>query len=268
MSYFRSAIDKAIFDWVNAACGNLNCVQYIEFDAVPTAGTWFLSLDGEDTANIAYDAVAADVKSAIEAGFSGITTVTVTGDYTNGFEVTFTSPQYTNQNVMTIDITGLTTTTLAGVEITQVGVDEILWIYDKQETTRPTLPYGTIKIRSIHDDVIPYHEDDESSETRTYYHKGHIDLSLNVYGDSDIFDKMYTVKRSIRLNHIKLQLVADGLFYRSQGDALDLSELVSSKFELRCQNDFRFGFALTFTEEIPYATRVSGTILDVDFDVS
>jgi uncharacterized phage protein gp47/JayE len=64
-------------------------VQEITFDAVPDAGAFTLIFDGEETASIPFGAVALDVETALN-NLSGLSTVSVSGDFTNGFEITFT----------------------------------------------------------------------------------------------------------------------------------------------------------------------------------
>lgn len=62
--------------------------QLISFDQVPNSGSFGLDFDGQITSSIAYNAVANDVKLALEA-LSNIDLVAVTGDYTNGFLIEF-----------------------------------------------------------------------------------------------------------------------------------------------------------------------------------
>lgn len=66
-------------------------VQTINFSAVPTVGEFTLNIDTEITAPVNYTQGAPELKAAIEA-LPSITTVTVTGDYTTGFTITFDSP--------------------------------------------------------------------------------------------------------------------------------------------------------------------------------
>lgn len=69
-----------------------NEVQKLTFSAVPDAGTWTITMpDGQITAALAFNAAASAVQAAIQAltvlrNWSG---VTVTGDYTAGFTLTF-----------------------------------------------------------------------------------------------------------------------------------------------------------------------------------
>ena len=63
-------------------------VQDITFGSVPTAGTFKLFFDGEETATIPFSATASTVESALEA-LSTVTDVSVSGSFAAGFTVTF-----------------------------------------------------------------------------------------------------------------------------------------------------------------------------------
>lgn len=62
--------------------------QLISFDQVPSVGGFYLSYGGDDTEVFESDAVAADIEAALQA-FTGLENVTVTGNFTDGFLVTF-----------------------------------------------------------------------------------------------------------------------------------------------------------------------------------
>ena len=63
-------------------------VQTITFSDEPDDGSFTLVFNGEETAPIAWDDVAADVEAALNALVS-LSGVTVTGDYATGFVITF-----------------------------------------------------------------------------------------------------------------------------------------------------------------------------------
>lgn len=60
----------------------------IDFDAVPDNGTWRMEWNGQESADLAYNANAAAVEAEFNL-FSGHTGVTVTGDYSSGFVFEF-----------------------------------------------------------------------------------------------------------------------------------------------------------------------------------
>lgn len=65
-------------------------VQDIDFSSVPDSGAWTLVFDGEETGSLAYNDNAAAIQSALNA-LSNLSAVTVSGNYTDGFTVTFAS---------------------------------------------------------------------------------------------------------------------------------------------------------------------------------
>lgn len=64
-------------------------VQDIDFSTVPDAGNWTLVFDGDETSTLAYNDNAAAVQAALNA-LAALSAVTVSGDYSAGFTVTFT----------------------------------------------------------------------------------------------------------------------------------------------------------------------------------
>lgn len=111
--------------WVvteNAEIGaGTNAVQLIEFVSEPDSGDWSLVFDGEEGSTLAYNDNAAAVESSLE-GISGITSVTVSGNYTTGFTVTFTGVDGA-QPQLTIRVGDNTLTdggAQVGVQVTEV----------------------------------------------------------------------------------------------------------------------------------------------------
>jgi len=63
-------------------------VQRVDFDYVPDAGGWKLDYDGETTGALAFNSAAIDVQNALN-GLASLSAVTVSGDYSGGFVITF-----------------------------------------------------------------------------------------------------------------------------------------------------------------------------------
>lgn len=95
-------------------------IQSVESDA--TGGDFTLSFEGQETAAIAWDATAADVKTALEL-LSTITTVNTSGgDLPAIVLVEFVDPGPSNVPLMVADDTGLTGETIGTTIIqTQTG---------------------------------------------------------------------------------------------------------------------------------------------------
>lgn len=66
-------------------------VQTLTFGTVPTFGAFKMVVGAETTTAINYSMSASDVKAALDA-LTAITTVSVTGNFTTGFTITFDSP--------------------------------------------------------------------------------------------------------------------------------------------------------------------------------
>lgn len=92
---------------VRGGASGVSEIQTFELDPVPYAGTYTITIDGEETVAIAYDAAPATIKSAIEGLTSiGAGKVTVSGSFP-AFTVEFDAT-LTDVAEMTVDVTGLT----------------------------------------------------------------------------------------------------------------------------------------------------------------
>jgi uncharacterized phage protein gp47/JayE len=106
-----------------------SCIQTISFSAVPTVGQWSISINGDTTPLLMYNANAAAVQLAIQA-LEFCSGCLVTGDYTVGFTVTFNGagtggfmvqPQFDiPDNTLEAGMSVVNVTTL----ITQAGIDQ------------------------------------------------------------------------------------------------------------------------------------------------
>ena len=72
----------------NTIGAGTNEVQLVQFSAVPTAGSWTLIFNGEETTTLAYNDNAAAVQSALN-NLAALSGVVVSGNYTSGFSITF-----------------------------------------------------------------------------------------------------------------------------------------------------------------------------------
>lgn len=100
-------------------------IQDLDFSLVPTAGTFKLQHELNETSAIAFNATALDVQNALNA-LSSLSGVTVTGNFTSGFTITFAGADgkqdqpllVVTNNTLVSGITAVTTTmvtTTAGV---------------------------------------------------------------------------------------------------------------------------------------------------------
>lgn len=98
-------------------------IQYVTVTGSPTGGTFTLTLSGQTTSTIAYNATPAAVEAALAALSNvGVGNVCVAGVYTNKFVVTFQGALFdVPQAAMTINVTGLTGGTPVGTITAQVA---------------------------------------------------------------------------------------------------------------------------------------------------
>jgi len=68
--------------------GSSSEIQQVDFDAVPDAGTWRIHFGDEETTDLAFDADATAVQTAMNA-LTALSEVVVVGDYSAGFTITF-----------------------------------------------------------------------------------------------------------------------------------------------------------------------------------
>jgi uncharacterized phage protein gp47/JayE len=90
-----------------------DAVQTISFSSVPNAGAWTLLYDGEETGSLAFNSNAAAVEAALNA-LTSLEDVTVSGNYTSGFTVTFGGVD--GQQVQSLLQTGSNTLNLSSVQ--------------------------------------------------------------------------------------------------------------------------------------------------------
>jgi hypothetical protein len=110
-------------------------VQHIAFSGVPASGNYKLQYGANNSGSIAYSADAAAVQTALRL-LSGLGSVTVTGDTTAGFNVTFTgvtgaatllSPNTNSlQTATPVDVVITATTTTAGTTASTETIAEAI----------------------------------------------------------------------------------------------------------------------------------------------
>lgn len=103
-------------------------VQRLDFSSVPDSGDYTITIGAESTTALAFNASNATIKAALET-FTAITTVTVTGNYTDGIVVTFDAPVQNFGTMTVVDtlLTGATPVTVFPSMTTEgiAGVSEV-----------------------------------------------------------------------------------------------------------------------------------------------
>lgn len=117
-------------------------VQDIDFSAVPDAGIFTLVYEGEETANLPFNASAGNIQTALN-NLPSLSGVTVAGNFTSGFTVTFAgSDGQKPQSLLLVGANTLTNTSIA------VAINIV-------ETTEGVLPNVTIDIIAVNAGVVP-----------------------------------------------------------------------------------------------------------------
>lgn len=121
-SVLGNSLARFVTDANGIIAAAVNAQQKITFSSVPDSGNWTITFDGQTTGSLAFNANAAAVETALEL-LSNITSVTVSGDYTNGFTIEFNGADAgTKKNAFTTSDTLLTGAT--PVELTVTVLDE------------------------------------------------------------------------------------------------------------------------------------------------
>lgn len=123
-------------------------VQHIAFDAVPTAGNWTITMpDTQVTGTLAHAALAADVQTAIN-DLDGWEGVTVSGNYTAGFTLSFLGTAAKNPWSLVVENGNLSHPASVNVTITRVttGATQGEVIMDCQTTGPVSASLGSLTV--------------------------------------------------------------------------------------------------------------------------
>lgn len=92
-------------------------VQDIDFSTVPDAGAWKITYDGVESASLANNISAAALQTALRL-LTGLSAITVAGDFTAGFTITMTSAtQATGKADLPIFVISANTLTTSAVAV-------------------------------------------------------------------------------------------------------------------------------------------------------
>ena len=149
--------------------------------------------------------------------------------------------------------------------LVNVTGETVTWA--EQDVNRPTLPYVTANITGYGVSEGYPAQVSNGDDTFTKQLKKTLTVSINAYGETsgNIID---LVTDSIYNNTELALLKTAGLFFRSISDPIPLAQVVETKWEQRWQVDVVFAYAKDITTNIGYIDRVSGDIMDEDFDTN
>ena len=88
---FSSSVTGYVFETIDAAVldDGEDEVQKISFSQVPTSGSWYITILGFSVGPLAYNAVYGTIQTAIRAADTSLEDIEVTGNYTDGFLITY-----------------------------------------------------------------------------------------------------------------------------------------------------------------------------------
>jgi len=144
-----------------------------------------------------------------------------------------------------------------------------LVIWDKQDANRPTTDYILLNI------ITAGNMEAKSKLSNNPITSGGITLqsfetmtvSINVFAQEGYLETMASLQRSTDFDEVKQYLRSQGLNIRSYGNIIDLTELVDTGYEFRCQCDFRFAYSKLTEIVVNPVSRIAGTVNDITFDV-
>lgn len=119
----------------NTIAAGTDEIQLIQFSSVPDAGNWTLVFNGVETGTLVFNDNAAAVETALNA-LSNLSGVTVTGDYTAGFTITFSGSD--GQQDQALLQSGTNTLTTSSIQVN----------LNFTETTQGVLPNVTCDVEA------------------------------------------------------------------------------------------------------------------------
>jgi uncharacterized phage protein gp47/JayE len=126
---------RFVTDQVGTIADGTNEIQDITFDAVPDAGDFTLSYDGEETGVLNSATVAADVQTQLN-NLAALSGVSVTGDFAGGFTIEFAGSDGSQDHPLIV---------VASNSLTALGVDVNITI---AETVPGELPNVDITVEA------------------------------------------------------------------------------------------------------------------------
>lgn len=269
--------EKAIYDFVNACIGiAVNAKQRLVLSAIPTSGSFKIGYNGVFSTSIAWNASDATIKTAIQTitGISEVTVATLsttikTIEFTGVDAGKFFEPLTCDSSLLLAGSSVITN----DIEILKEGKPALTIIWDKQTTqdpigaVLPDLPFATMNISKIPTKVgTPTQRNIRSGDDYKYRFNKELTLTVNIYADD-----MYLKYLEQLLNCLEIEtkldiLSAEGISVLGYSDPNDISELLESKYEFRCQVDIQilYGYEVIDTTGYIDTVEVDGDIDGVE----
>lgn len=209
-----------------------NEVQDVDFSAVPDAGAWTLVFDGQETGSLAFNDNAAAVQSALNA-LDNLSGVTVSGNYTAGFTVTFAGADGSlDQPTLQVGTNTLTIATVQvnmSIVVTTPGVPPNVSIEVEAETAGATPAYtGTLTVietpLSGWESVTNAEDIDQGKDIET-------DAELRIRRKKTLAISGSTTVDAIRAALLDIDEVEDAKVFENDTDAVDGAGRPAHSFE-------------------------------------
>lgn len=265
--------EKAIYDFVNASIGvAVDAEQRIVFSEAPLSGTYKIGYNGVYTSAIPYNASDLTVKTAIQT-ITGITEVTVTSESTRTKRIKFTGadggkffePLDCNTSTLYAGIIALDN----DIEILAEGKPALTIIWDKQTTQDPinaplpSLPFATMNISKIPTKVgTPTQRNLRAGDDYKFRFNKELTLTVNIYADDMYLKYLERLLNCLEISNKLDILSTEGISVLGYSDPNDISELLESKWEFRCQVDIQILYGYEVIETVGYIDTV-----EVDGDI-
>lgn len=152
-------------------------------------------------------------------------------------------------------------------------INNIQWIFVKQNAPVPQNPFGTIYVTGINtlgQDVVRY-EYDSGTDNLNEFVEGPrlIRADFNIFGNG-AFDLMSQLRASVAQTEFNIQLMNFGLAFIESSEINDLTEIISSTWNERAQIELRFYVTSQYSAPIVRIAEVNiaGNIQPNDIDIN
>ena len=142
-------------------------------------------------------------------------------------------------------------------------------IWDKQDVETPSGDYITLNIITAGNVEVatPLPKNPVNTGKIQYKTFEKMTLSINVFSQTDYLGKMAVIQRACQFSSTREMLKASGLYIRSCSNIVDLSSMVDTGWEFRCQMDIFLAYSALTDMTVYPITKIAGTINDINFFV-
>jgi hypothetical protein len=141
-------------------------------------------------------------------------------------------------------------------------------IWDKQDVERPTTDYILLNIITAGNMEGRLSYLGVKAGKAVYESFEKLTVSINVFQQENYLDTMLKLQRSVETHTTKLLLKKLGLTIRTSSPILDLTQMIETGFEYRCQSDFIVAYTAKTEVIAEPIKRIKGEIMGIQMDVT